>query len=455
MVGMSSIGRQTSRHTVGPVLLIIVAVLGNILLITNPGYFSHDEYDRERSLRMLGLRAYLTHAFRQNPDASFAVPWRPLGFAAQAVHSNFFDQPQIVHGISVTIHLISALSLYYVLKRCANSDVALLASSIFLIHPSTSHAVGWAAATHDLLWVLFAIWSLYFGLQSIFCAKVPSLSRILTSSLMYAAALMSKETAIVVPIAFFLFGFRGCRFKIHPKNNVFLGPFFAYLGVSAIYLLFRWPNIRKSLSGSDSTYTIGLETVSQNLLVYFAYPFSLSVTEVGNAIFMSNRELVVAISFHATVFIALGVVYGFSKAFLYPSLYVVTLLPLLFLGFQASHYLYASAVLSSISIALILVQSTRRSVALSLFPIVVVAVLIIHSVLNQVSIRNDGVCMQSLDSAVNVLEDAGEILIRQSESGLYSWVANRYVVNRVGLTVVGHESVVDEVTLDIEALCKI
>ena len=177
-------------------LMVLVAGLaGQALLWSNPGYFSHDELQ-------------WGHAAWQERMAE--LPWfgwtridvfqyRPLTFNLWLLASfHLFDTPRLFHGLWVALGTVNGLLLFTVLRRWGiRNRPAALGATAFLLSPVAAHVHGWVGTLGDLLWLGSLLAIALLGL------RVPggtrrSLARAGCAALLCSAALLAKESAIVI-----------------------------------------------------------------------------------------------------------------------------------------------------------------------------------------------------------------------------------------------------------------
>jgi hypothetical protein len=120
-------------------ILTLIGTLGLLTLIANPGYYSHDEWQRFDHYMNHGFKSYIFEHSQIHVGSSFGAPVRPVAFILQGIHNLVFQShPFLVHLISATNTILVAIALYagcihYGLHRRS----ALLAAALFVI--SSSH----------------------------------------------------------------------------------------------------------------------------------------------------------------------------------------------------------------------------------------------------------------------------------------------------------------------------
>ena len=146
--------------------------------------------------------------------------YRPLFLLWLLVHYSLFGlNPVWWHLTSVAAHLIVTF-LVYVLARRVTGDrfVGLVAASVFGLHPVHIEAVAWIAAVNEPLMAIFFLLSLLCysnktskeslatAAETEGGARRSSPKWIALSLLCYGLALLTKETALMLPVVIFSFG---------------------------------------------------------------------------------------------------------------------------------------------------------------------------------------------------------------------------------------------------------
>ncbi len=169
-------------------------------IVTNPLIRSWDN---------LG-HAFTTHVweFREHA-ATLRVPfpppyYRPIFTVMLTVEYKLFGLwPQGWHLVSLLMHLLCAIGVYYVLLMISQRKwMAAIAASIFAIHPIHTESVSWISGMTDPLFSLFFLASYYFYLR--FRSNKSRIS-LAVSLIMFAISAFSKETALSLIILIFAY----------------------------------------------------------------------------------------------------------------------------------------------------------------------------------------------------------------------------------------------------------
>jgi len=206
--------------------------------------------------------------------------------------------PFIYHMDNVLLHALCSILVYLILREMrVGSGVPLLAALLFAAHPVHSEAVAWVSGRAELLWSAFALLSIFIFIKGAERAAYTTLS-----VLCFSVALLSKETAVVVPLllCLYLFLYTGPR-PGQSRTAQLASRLWPYLLVSAVFLAVRaWvigglgPNIHEQtlyglqpydrfllMSKAFSGYMkAGLLPVNLSVAYFFPPPGSLIEAEV-------------------------------------------------------------------------------------------------------------------------------------------------------------------------------
>ena len=177
--------------------------------------------------------ALTTDAFFNNPPSRFYRPLQNLSFLADAV---LFDgSTQGFHFTSLLLHVLTCFSIFYLLTLLGfNRTISLFSTLVFTAHPLFVQAVVWLPSRGDLLLGLFGILSLIFFIKYFRTRKV---SFFVLHALTFLLAVMSKESAVLLPLIYFAF-----YYWFEREKNTWLSLLkFAiiYMGAGLLYFLAR------------------------------------------------------------------------------------------------------------------------------------------------------------------------------------------------------------------------
>lgn len=288
--------RQTPILAATPWAAVSLILLATFLVYSNTLGFNFVYDDRGQILANVQVHAwrYLPHYFLERVW-SFAYPgihgnyYRPLFLLFLLLNYKIFG-PYAAgwHLVSVAAHM-GVTYLVYVLARRLTGDgrTALIAALIFGLHPVHIESVAWISGVTDPLLALFLLPAFLCYLN----ARERAARRrswLAASLALYGLAMLSKETALILPILIFTFewlwqdapGSSGFR-PVFERTRTAAARIVPFLLLTFVYLAVRW----RVLEGLGHTMVpLGVWTIMltwpQLLLFYLwhlIWPFSLSV----------------------------------------------------------------------------------------------------------------------------------------------------------------------------------
>lgn len=263
--------------------LLMLLVAAQWLLVSNPGYFSHDELQ-------WGARAEVA-SLLDLPWVPWtnvtAFQWRPLTFNTWMVLSHgLFDSPMKMHLAWVVAGSAIAVGLAGLLMRLgAGRAVAVAAALVFALGPYAAYVHGWVATLADLLWVGASV-ALGHALLSLDRRKAHPLAFAAVAFAFTAAGLLAKEAAVSMPALL------GLAWLLHRDGPV---RFAAVVGsglATVVYLALRLSTLMAP--GEGSGYSISPLSAPGNWGLYWLFPLTPGAFEAGNTLLASRNQLVVA-----------------------------------------------------------------------------------------------------------------------------------------------------------------
>jgi len=200
-------------------IFIIILILTGILLYFNSFYnpLFWDDYDGILNNTYIQNWQYWPRFFTENliAGAGFLSDyWRPMVLMFFSLGWHFWGDNHLgYHLINIFLHIANSIFLFLILKKITKKTLlGFLIALIFLIHPVQTEAVTYISGIADPLSVFFIFSGLIFYL--IFLEKNKKFFYFL-SLISFIFSLMSKETAIIMPLLIFLIGW----IKIEEKNS--------------------------------------------------------------------------------------------------------------------------------------------------------------------------------------------------------------------------------------------
>jgi len=174
--------------------------------------------------------------YRPLAALSFALDWRLWKLKTFPYHI-----------LNLLFYTLCGIMLYMVMQRLSRNNItALFVALIFIAHPVHTESVTWIAARSDGMFLLFLLLSLLFYMKYI-SAPVPKKTPYFILSLIwYALSLLSKETAIVLPLLLVLCDFySAARHRVRKTlYNAKYYVWFVLVAVAYLYLRYsvfgRW-----------------------------------------------------------------------------------------------------------------------------------------------------------------------------------------------------------------------
>src|ERR1700683_3455811 len=392
-------GPRTSQLLPWMRIALAVAALSALVLIAYAGSLSNGFVwdDNQQIVMNPDLRpdapwAHLFSAdvwgYKHRDQPGHTNYYRPLQMVSYRLTADWFGlQPQSLHTLSLVFALAAVLAAFAVyLKLTRRLALAFAAAALFAVHPVHSEPVDWISALPELGCATFVLIS--FALFLSVRAPNPDLTptqRFLPrqwaffalSLLAFAAALLWKETAMVLPVIIAASALcsepsnEPGNFRKRLLSSVKLSvPFWCVL---AVYLVLRF-RMLGSLTMRQRTWGLtNFQVVLSAFHLLALYWWKLIAPLHLNAYYIfspvrsiADPRAMVAILFVVTVCIAIG--YAFRRAPLaaFAALWVfITLLPVMNIyalgrNVFAERYLYLPSLAFCLLAALITASATKR-----------------------------------------------------------------------------------------------
>lgn len=167
--------------------VFVLALLLQLPLILNPGYYSHDE---------LQWAAFAQAGASAGWTDPAAFQYRPLTFALwMALSRALFDTPMLFHAVLAAGGALNAMLLALVGRGFGlSSRLALAGALAFVLTPYAAYTHGWVGCIADLLWLGCAL-LLALAVQRLRADWQAGLVAMLLTGI----ALLAKEAAFAIP----------------------------------------------------------------------------------------------------------------------------------------------------------------------------------------------------------------------------------------------------------------
>ncbi len=280
--------------------------------------------------------------------------------------------PYVFHAANVALHVLASLVVFAILKLLVSNDWAACAGALLWgLHPVQVEPVGWASGTKDVLCGLLSFIAIW---QYLTFARRPRPEwRFAVATVAYIAAMLSKPSAVVVPLIVLVLDLWGLQRK--PIQALWLSAAWFVLAIPCLF----WTKASQSTLGIPIVPLWARPMIATDALAFYLYklavPINLAVdygfrptvrlhsgwiwftwivpAAVAVVLFLSRRR--------APLLFAGGVV------FLAGLLPVLGLLPFQFQYFStvADHYLYIPLLGPAIAVAWFVARFPGRIVAVA------------------------------------------------------------------------------------------
>lgn len=264
-------------------VLALLAVLAQLLLVSNPGYFSHDELQ-------WGAAADVAR-WRDLPPVGWTLvetfQWRPLTFALWLRFSHaLFETPVLFHAVWVLMGTGLAVALAALLQRLgAAPRLAAGVGLVFALNPYAAYVHGWVGTLADLLWVGAGL-ALAHVLLTLRQRQAGYVSFAVVAFSLTAVGLLAKEAALSLPALL------GLAWLLSGRERPL---FWSTLGsglAAVVYLALRLPTLLAP--GEADTYAVTLDAVPRNLAGYPMFLPLAQVAEIGPMWLQSAKHLAIS-----------------------------------------------------------------------------------------------------------------------------------------------------------------
>jgi|GEM_PF-2787474 tetratricopeptide (TPR) repeat protein len=207
-----------SRKNLAPLapLALVLAVFA--VYYTALGYgFVYDDSELILSNRWITsfsnmTEAFSTHTFGFKDEGYQAISYRPMIFVIyMAEYAVFGFSAWGWHLVNILMHSVNSVLVFLILKHLVDSEgkgysstmPAFAGSLIFAVHPTNAESVSWLATMAELTFTFLCLAAFYLEARSVGGKTRLSAERAVSRTvpaLLFLAALLLKETAIVLPL---------------------------------------------------------------------------------------------------------------------------------------------------------------------------------------------------------------------------------------------------------------
>lgn len=384
----------------------VVAVLALVLqlpLILNPGYFSHDELQwAARAAQGAQVDWSDTRAFQYRP-VTFAL-WLQLSRA-------LFATPWAFHAAIAAFGAANAALLARVLLDAgAGRRQALGAALVFVAGPYAMYVHGWVATLADLLWVGCGLIAGWIALRA-----RPATAGIAACALT-ALALLAKEAALSLPaLAVLLALFDPAR------RRAWLAASAGATLAAAAWLVLRAPVL--TAPPPDPAYAWSLRNLPWRALDYPLYLPNLPVFEVHNTLARGANTRVLASAALWLALVACALRAGLRTGALLVLGAAAALGPVLVLGQASTQYGYGFAAWTAGAVALAWPRLGRVGRAVAA---VLALLAVVHGANVARQVRHVGKVQAVFSPALaRLVADRPGTVVLAPEPGAQAWIFER------------------------------
>lgn len=170
--------------------------------------------------------AFTTHTFGFKEESYQAISYRPMLFVIyMAEYTLFGFAAWGWHLVNVLMHAVNSVLVFLILRHLLERErpaskatlPAFAAALVFAVHPMNAESVSWLATMAELTFTFLCLAAFYLEARSVDAIRrsiVESIVSRAVPALFFLAALLLKETAVVLPVIVFVYdcarkGFNG------------------------------------------------------------------------------------------------------------------------------------------------------------------------------------------------------------------------------------------------------
>lgn len=193
------------------------------------------------------MKSYILEPVFEENASKFYRPVLNLSFLIDTVISG--GELGFYHFSNILMHIAAAFLFLLFLKELGCPDIlSLCASLLFASHPALAFAVAWVPGRNDIILAAFVLLTMIFFIRSV---KNGKFYDFLLMAAFFTFSLFTKETAVVMPVAFALYIFFYDKSKLISKRKA------ASLFITAavpvlLYAAFRFATLSQSATQLDN-----------------------------------------------------------------------------------------------------------------------------------------------------------------------------------------------------------
>ncbi|ROL61986.1 tetratricopeptide repeat protein [Bacteroidetes/Chlorobi group bacterium ChocPot_Mid] len=188
---------------------------------------------------------FFHNSFLSEYNLGFYRPLQTLSYMMDTILGG--ANPAFYHFTNLIIHILTCYFIFLLFKKLNyNNNLSLFIAIIYSVHPLFVHTVVWLPSRGDLLLCLFAVLSF---LSLIKYNENKGTLFLILNLLFLLLAVLSKETALLLPIIYFIWLFIIQKNKITTSNSIILIIF--WLAINSFAYIMRLITVEDVLKKED------------------------------------------------------------------------------------------------------------------------------------------------------------------------------------------------------------
>ena len=283
--------------------------------------------------------------------------YRPLQSLSYMFDYHFSGlSPFGYHLVNIILHALNAILVYFlVLLITRQKVISFITSLLFAVHPIHNEAVTYISGRADLLVAFFILLSVILFIVYSNYVKLKRSVFYLVSVLCFIFALLSKELAIILPLALIMYDLAFRRNNLRSFSS-FIRTYSLFILIDLVYILLRLTILKftgeLALTGYYSLYSRFI-ILCHGFSIYFnllLLPFDLHMCRIFS-LYLSLFNPITFFSVLSFVLTIILLIYSFRKSkiiFFAGAWYTILLLPQSGIypinAFVSDHFLYLSSI---------------------------------------------------------------------------------------------------------------
>ncbi len=263
---MILVNKLKSRPRLAAGLALTVIILVTLATYSSTIYSGLVEFDDQFQVTQnFDIKRLDAHSLKKMFSSFYLGMYQPLASLTFALEYKFWhSSPLFLHLDNLLLHLVNIWLVYWLSCRLFNKrSVALISAALFAVHPLQVESVAWVSARSNLLSGLFLLAAL---LAYTFYLKKFRPAAYGLSLLLFIAALLSKASAVVLPVILLLLDWYQRR-PLSKKMWLEKLPFFALSLVFGLIVI-KSRGINALVSPINYAWTQKLLFIPYDLLFY-------------------------------------------------------------------------------------------------------------------------------------------------------------------------------------------